>query len=1349
MKKTLQIILFCIFCICNINANTYTIKRLGIENGLSSNYVVGITQDIQGRMWFATESGLNCFDGNHFKVYKKYSSDLCGNELNAIYSDDKDYRIWIGSQRDGLSIFDCLQQTFRTVRAGENDQSITTNDITDIKGSKKGHGIWITTYHRGINYYDKKKDKFIQIYDNKVPALGGKKCFTGCDDGKGNIYLGHDGQGMSIISTKDWKLRNFTHSNNDDCSIPSNVIHSICVDSYNNVWVGTDNGLALFNPKTGKFTSFRHDPKNPCSILSGQIRDIKEMKNGELWICINMGGVSIIDLKNSFLVSPKELKFKNIIAQNNVNGLSSPNARTIFQDRFGNIWIGNYRAGIDIISYEQPSFRTLPYIIKADADAISRQVWGLSSIGNDVYVSAEEEIHKFANGKRKETINLAPYSFISNSHLNVIYRDKKNNLWLGGYMNGVMLFNPKTNKVERIKGSNGLNVNCFFEDGEDILIGADEGIYKYNNGNFVCWQEIQNQLPDRMVHGILRDKEGKLWIGTFGQGISIFNKNNKMSLNLVKSNGFPSNAVNHMILDSNKKVWVATREGLVKFDNTSLPKKYKVFKEEDGLENSQVRAICEDRRHNIWVSTNSGISLFDMNSKILLSYNNHDGIPIGEFMSKSVSMTNDGLIYFGSQNGVCYFNPDYVTRKMKVAPASITGFATFTSNKESKNEEKEIAFLSGKVELPNNQNTFKISFSVLDITQSDQAEFSYMLEGLENIWYNAQNEKQITFRNIPPGKYKFLIRSRLKNQDWDSNVASLDIIIAPPLLLTWYFKVLYCIIATIIIILILKSYKKKVYLEGSLKMEKKKISDQQELNNERLRFYTNITHELRTPLTLILGPLEDLLCDKSLSLKQINKIGIIRDSSHRLLNLINDIMEFRKTETQNRKLSVEKDDISTVINEVGIRFKELNSNPKVSYIIDIKSENNNIYFDKEMIVTILNNLLSNASKYTPKGEIRISLNSINENNIDYTVISVSDTGYGITENDLPHIFNRYYQGTGKYQIAGSGIGLALVKGLVELHQAILDVESQEGKGTTFTLKLITDNTYPEAIHKNSVEVQPNDFELSEEETQEVQNAQKTLVLIVEDNSDIREYIRTSLCDDYEILTASNGKEGWDIAKNKIPNIIISDIMMPVMDGIELCKLVKEDICTSHIPVILLTAKDSLQDKEMGYDSGADSYITKPFSAKLLTSRIVNILEARKKIARLIKSTQAQSEQEEAYKSLNKLDNVFIDKITKIIEDNLDMEKMDIGFIADKMCMSHSTLYRKIKGLTDMSANELIRKIKMQNGEKLLLKGEQSISEISYMIGFSSVAYFRQCFKDEYGMSPSEYVKSKSSKKDQE
>lgn len=1350
MKKTLFLLFFFTFNLIHLSANSFTTKRLSIENGLSNNYVVGITQDKQGRMWIATEAGVNCFDGNHLKVYKKNSSDLCGNELNAIFADNEENKIWIGSQRDGLSIFDCSKQTFTTITAQSGEQSITTNDITDIKGSRDGKSILVTTYHMGLNLYDKKYKTFTKIYDNKVNELKGKKCFTGCDDGKGNIYLGHDGQGMSIISTDDWKLKNFTHKKGDSSSIPSNVVHSIYIDSYTNVWVGTDKGLALFNPKTETFISFTHNNNDNASILPGQVRDIKEMINGELWICINMGGVSIIDLNESFLISPKELKFKNIVSQNNTYGLSSPNVRTVFQDRYGNIWIGNYRTGVDIISYQQAAFKTLPYITKNEKDILGRQIWGLSSIGNEIYVSSEEYIHIYNERKQSKSINLTPYSSISNSHLNVIYKDKQNSLWLGAYKDGAICYNPKKGKLERITGSNGLNINCFFDDGEYMLIGADEGIYRYKDGKLFIWDDIKSQLPDRMVHGILRDKEGKLWVGTFGKGVSIFTNDNKRKWNFTLDNGFPSNAVNHIILDSKKRVWVATREGLIKFNESSTPDIFTIYKEQNGLANSHVKAICEDINHNIWISTNSGISQLDIKSDEFFNYNNSDGIPIGDFINKSVTIDDDGLIYFGSQNGVCYFKPEYVREKRKVASASITGFTTYTSLKESKNVEEEIAFSSGKVELTNKQNTFKISFSVLDITQSSQAEFSYMLEGLENVWYTTQNEKQITFRNIPPGNYKFLLRSRLKNQEWDENIASLDIYIAPPLWLTWYFKLLYFIIAFLLVLFTLKSYKRKVHLEGSLKMEKKKIADQQELNNERLRFYTNITHELRTPLTLILGPLEDLISDKSLSIKQINKISLIKDSSQRLLDLVNEIMEFRKTETQNRKLAVAKDDITSVIKEVGLRFKELNNNPKVQYTIDINSEKSNIYFDKGILIIILNNLLSNAAKYTPQGEIKISFDSTQDNGINYSVISVSDTGYGINKSDLPRIFERYYQGSGKHQVTGSGIGLALVKGLADLHQAELYVESKENYGTTFTLKLISDNTYPEAIHKDTNVVKQEEKELMDEDMQELQNQQKNLILIVEDNNDIREYIKSSLIEDYEIITASNGEEGWEIAKDRIPNIIISDIMMPIMDGIELCKKVKEDICTCHIPLILLTAKDTLEDKVEGYASGADSYITKPFSAKLLQSRVSNIIESRKRIARLINnSNHDQSlQKQEAINSLNKLDNEFINKITRIIEENLDTEKMDIGFIADKMCMSHSTLYRKIKGLTDMSANEFIRKIKMQNGERLLLKGEQSISEISYMIGFSSVAYFRQCFKDEYGMSPSEYLKKMTTRTDQ-
>ena len=480
--------------------------------------------------------------------------------------------------------------------------------------------------------------------------------------------------------------------------------------------------------------------------------------------------------------------------------------------------------------------------------------------------------------------------------------------------------------------------------------------------------------------------------------------------------------------------------------------------------------------------------------------------------------------------------------------------------------------------------------------------------------------------------------------------------------------------------------------------------------------------------------MEDLLSDATLSPKHANKISIIHDSATRLLNLINRILEFRKTETQNRKLSVAKGDLGQLVQEVGLRYKELNPNNKVNYHIHIETEDTEIFYDADMITIILDNLMSNAAKYTSEGDITLSLRSVEENQIKYTEISVSDTGHGIDAEALPHIFDRYYQAKSKYQASGSGIGLALVKGLSELHEGILKVESAVDTGTTFTLRLLTENTYPNAIHaQHDMEKKPMDAE--ETTITDTPTENHPIVLVVEDNADIREYIRSSFTDIYEVITAKDGKEGWELAQARIPNIIVSDIMMPVMDGIELCKRIKEDMRTSHIPVILLTAKDSLQDKEEGYASGADSYLTKPFSAKLLHSRINNLLETRKKIASLLALADTQPKQESAVSSLNKLDNEFLQKITQIIEENLEMEKMDIAFIADKMCMSHSTLYRKIKGLTDMSANEFIRKVKMRKGVELLMSGQYTISEIAYMIGFSSVAYFRQCFKDEYGMSP--------------
>ena len=854
-------------------------------------------------------------------------------------------------------------------------------------------------------------------------------------------------------------------------------------------------------------------------------------------------------------------------------------------------------------------------------------------------------------------------------------------------------------------------------------------------------KELNAQLPDIMVHGIIRDKNGKLWVGTFGKGVVVFDEDDKKLYNFTTDHSFPSNAVNYMMEDSRKRILVATREGIIIFKDVSQPNVFVSFGAKEGLENTQVRAIQEDHDGYIWISTNGGISRLDEKNKRFYNYNYHDGIPMGDFMDGSTCITPDGTLFFGSQNGACYFNPRELSSPREVSPVTITQFFIYNKQTESRDTRLPVPISNRIVELPYNQNTFNISFNVLDYTQSSQVEFSYMLEGLENAWYSTQGDNQVTFRNIPHGNYVFKVKTRFRNQEWNENAAQLTVVIAPPLWLTWYAKLGYVILFIFALYALLRFYKRKLDLESSLEVERKQSLNKQELNEERLRFYTNITHELRTPLTLILGPLEDLLSDATLSPKHANKISIIHDSATRLLNLINRILEFRKTETQNRKLSVVKGDLGQLVQEVGLRYKELNPNNKVNYHIHIETEDTEIFYDADMITIILDNLMSNAAKYTSEGDITLSLRSVEENQIKYTEISVSDTGHGIDAEALPHIFDRYYQAKSKYQASGSGIGLALVKGLSELHEGILKVESTVDTGTTFTLRLLTENTYPNAIHaQHDMEKKPMDAE--ETTITDTPTENHPIVLVVEDNTDIREYIRSSFTELYEVITAKDGKEGWELAQARIPNIIVSDIMMPVMDGIELCKRIKEDMRTSHIPVILLTAKDSLQDKEEGYASGADSYLTKPFSAKLLHSRINNLLETRKKIASLLALADIQPKQESAVSSLNKLDNEFLQKITQIIEENLEMEKMDIAFIADKMCMSHSTLYRKIKGLTDMSANEFIRKVKMRKGVELLMSGQYTISEIAYMIGFSSVAYFRQCFKDEYGMSPSDYVKQK-------
>ena len=700
---------------------------------------------------------------------------------------------------------------------------------------------------------------------------------------------------------------------------------------------------------------------------------------------------------------------------------------------------------------------------------------------------------------------------------------------------------------------------------------------------------------------------------------------------------------------------------------------------------------------------------------------------------------------------MCFFNPDIAINSPQIPPVVITKVRIPGRLTSREKNETAIPISEGEIELTHEQNSFNLTFNVQDYSLANQVEYAYMLKGLENSWYTINEQNSVTFRNIPPGKYEFLVKARLHNQDWSEDTTSLRIHINPPLWLTWWAKLIYILITISIIYTIIHAYKKKIDLESLYTLEKKNHEQEQELNQERLRFYTNITHELRTPLTLILGPLEDMQKDTSLPTRQVQKLSVIHLSALRLLNLINQILEFRKTETQNKKLCVCKGNIAPLIHEIGLKYKELNQKKAIDFQIQIEKEEMPLFFDKEIITIILDNLISNAIKYTEQGKITLSLYPTTRNGVTYTEIKVSDTGYGISAEALPHVFDRYYQESGKHQASGTGIGLALVRNLVELHEGEIRVESIQNEGSTFYISLLTDNIYPNALHGDSTK-QTEEEMISEAVPEDSQNTEpetsKPILLIVEDNEDIQKYIAESFSESFEVITGSNGEEGKQQALNRIPDIIVSDIMMPVMDGITLCRQLKEDVRTSHIPVILLTAKDSLQDKEEGYEVGADSYLTKPFSASLLRSRINNLLDSRKKLIAQFQQTgtshnpnsHLDEKRSIITEALSKLDNEFIEKITQLVEDNLSSEKIDITYLSDKMCMSGSTLYRKMKALTGLSTNEYIRKVKMQNAERLLLEGKYNISEIAYKIGMNSTGYFRQCFKDEFGVSPSDYLK---------
>lgn len=1321
-----------------IVAQPYTIKHLDMKQGLSNNHVVSIAQDKQGVMWFATEEGLNKFDGINFTAYYKEENNsiqgISGNELNCILDDPRDSVLWIGTQRDGLNAYNYANNTVTIYRHDPNNpESLITDDITQIIAANDSN-LFISTYWGGIEYLDKKTGKFTHYNSQTVPGFPNNGIWAIEKGEDGILYVGHAENGFSILSTKNKTIKNYTHDPNDPNSLPSNEVGSICKDHNGNIWVGTSKGLALFNPETEKFIRFNNKAQN----LSYRIHTIKQLNDTQLWIGMEFGGIAIMDLSQHIFHSPENHQL-TIIKIN--QGIPQQTIRSLFQDSFGNIWAGVWGGGIKFINTKPQLFSVYKYSSE-DKFLTSNTILSIfiDNKSNLWIGLAEGEINLINNkGKRIANYNKQNKN-MSGTSIQASLCDTKGGLWFGLFYGGILYYDAQTDNFRQIfpPSQNHVDVRAFYEDKEgNIWTSTSGGIYLIDRDSHKI--KAHYGSTNDLVRCIVKDSEGQLWVGYFGGGLTIYDKSFNPIASFNVAGQFPSNTLNALYEDSKGRMWAATGDGLVCFP--SLKKRdYKVYRREDGLANTHIQAINEDREGNIWFSTNKGISCLCNDGSTLYNYDQHDNLPLANFSRNCTAKEPTGRMYFGSIDGLCSFDPEEVLQKRQ-APLAHINYLIIHEPSENIEDTPTNIPLNGKksIELEHWQNSFSVAFNVQNYALIDQVEYAYMLKGLENAWYTVTDIHNLTFRNLSPGKYQLQIKTRMRNQEWGDNMSTLDIYIAPPLWLTWWAKTIYFALGISILSVLLYIYKKRLDAEALYKLEKQNLQHEQELNNERLRFYTNITHELRTPLTLILGPLEDMQKDNSLSAKDAQKLTVIHQSAIRLLNLINQLLEFRKTETQNRRLCVCRSNISTLVHETGLKYRELNRKPEVEIKLDIQNENITMYFDKEMIQSILDNLISNAIKYTEKGSITIGIRLAERTGICYTELWVSDTGYGIHPDALPHIFERYYQEGGKHQASGTGIGLALVKNLVKLHEGEISVESKLNQGSTFRISLLTDNFYPNALH---TDIQQNDAEKTTEQEPEPNADERPILLVVEDNQDIRDYIAESFSEHFDVRTAANGKEGRDIALKIIPDIIVSDIMMPVMDGNEMCRALKSDVRTSHIPIILLTAKDSLHDKEEGYAVGADSYLTKPFSASLLHSRIENLIQNRRILSEHFrsKSGEAPSKSAAVMESLNKLDNEFIHKINELIEARLSSDKIDVGYLSDKMCMSSSTLYRKMKALTGMSANEYVRKMKMKYAEQFLLEGKYTISEIAAKVGINNLFYFRQCFKEEYGVIPSEYLK---------
>lgn len=1344
-------------CFEGIGQNqSYRFKHFSTNQGLSYHQVSCTLEDYKGFLWIGTVNGLNRFDGYEFKNFFPSPTDsasISSNKIRVLF-EDSDNQMYIGTS-NGLNFYDHGTGKFSTIQLKTEKGVKIDSQINDIKESADGK-LWIATTS-GVFALNKDRSLHKYFSDSEKGSGGlpnniiGKILF----DKEGKVWMG----GQNHISKLDVGNGTFTHfpiteKFKIDRNPPVNVITQ---DSKGRIWFGSNQaGLSLFNEVTQNFEYYPLKSIDENEVLLNRVRAIKEDENGNLWLG-TFNGLIIFNPDTHF-----ETKVLN--DPNDPYTLNNNAILDIYEDKRGNYWLGTYHGGIN---YLDKNFNVFKHYQHTGSDkGLSYNVISYIAEGNDgrIWIATDRgglnaldpDSDTFEYFKQKGT---SPGS--ASNHILQIEVGDKDNLWLGTLYGGLYSFDTKSEKFTQVNfNSTGLDdlrlsrIRALKADSKgNLWIGSALGLHQYNvrSGKTLNFYNNANGTNlANFINIIVEGDEEYIWLGlNQSEGVVRFDPETRE----FKTYNIPSV---QCLFQDEEYIWVGTSsKSLYQIDvNTDDIKNFTSDKLTDG----NIVGILPDNNNNLWLSSNEGLFQFNKASGNFTRLQREHGLKSDHFNKNAYLKSKRGNMYFGGVHGMIMFDPNDITHDSFSPVVELTGLKIASYKKNKKVYQQNVGGLSegNLLELAYHENTLFIDFVALNFSQPDKTQYAYRLFGFDD-WNFIGSKRTATYTNLDPGKYSFQVKATNNNGIWATETTPMKISISPPPWLTWWAYLLYAVMSIGIFMLVKHIVSARLELKNRLKLEHFKNEQEKELHEMKYRFFTNISHDLRTPLTLIIGPLEKLLQTHSGDNIVRGLYNTAYKNAELLLRLVNQLMDFRKLETNHTQLRCAEGNISLFVYEIFISFQEQARFRNIEYNFSYTEKDIRIYFDRDKVEKIFFNLISNAFKFTPDNcKIDLEISFDKTSTVDfpegYVQIKVKDTGIGISENALESIFDRFSQEVDNNFIKenSSGIGLAIAKGFAELHKGKISVESMMGDGSTFIVRLPLGSSH---LNDNQI---LKDFKDSESQSHynelTLENASSNLIitdsikdpkeletqpllLLVEDNLDVQMYIAGIFNPNYRVITANNGEDGLEKALKYYPDLIISDVMMPKMNGIELCSKIKRDINTSHIPVILLSARTSLIFKVNGLETGADDYVGKPFPQQILELKVQNLIEGRKKLReRFVKEFNLSPKE----LAVTTADERFLDHIIKSIEKNMKDPNFGVEFLGREVKMTRGHLYRKIKVLTNMTANEFVRSIRLRYAANLLRGSLMNVNEVCYEIGFQDPNYYRKCFKKMYGVSPTEY-----------